>query len=219
MAKGAVQRADTHIVAPSAWRFPERLVGRGTRLLAQQCWYWGCDVRRPEGNLLLEYGFARTRPPCPKVGSTIYTCAPTPGAQIALWSFGVFMGREPFGGLFLDRFRFEPRLLDAPALPPSIWTLEELPATRRPCGAERERTASLLGALIGWIVAYEDAIRDSYGPGYREGCLQQWSRQKLALPANQLVPEWHALIAAIAAELGAIDMHAQGATQRRSAVC
>lgn len=218
MAKRAVQRARTRIVAPSAWRFPERLVGRGTRLLAQQCWYWGCDVRRPAGNLLLERGFARARSPEGSSGSTIYTCAPTQGVQIALWSFGVFIGREALGGLFLDRFRFEPRLLAASALPPSIWQQEELPDTRRPGEQDRERTAALLGDLIGWIVAYEEGLLGSYGPGYRENCLYEWSRKKLALPADQLVPEWRALASSITAELSATDIYAQGATPWRSAV-
>ena len=218
MAKRSVQLARTGIAAPTAWRFPERLVGRGTRLLAQQCWYWGCDVRRPAGNLLLEHGFARTRPPAGTDGSTIYTYAPTREVQIALWSFGVFIGREGLGGLFLDRFRFEPRPLDAAALPPSIWRREDLPPLRRPCERDRERTAALLGDLIGWIVVYEDALLGSYGPGYREACLRQWSRQKLALPADQLVSGWQALAGAITAELSATGIHAQGATQWRSAV-
>lgn len=72
------------------WRFPERLVSQGTKLLTQQCWYWGCDVRRAEGNLLLERGFTRTRPPAGAEGSTAYALEPALGAQLTLWSFGFF---------------------------------------------------------------------------------------------------------------------------------
>jgi hypothetical protein len=108
---------------PPFWRFPERLVSRGTKLLSQQLWYWGCDVRRPEGNLLLDHGFARTRPSEGVQGSTIYALEPTPGAQVILWGFGVFFGRGELGGLFLNRFRFEPLLSEGAALAPAIWRM------------------------------------------------------------------------------------------------
>jgi hypothetical protein len=42
---------------------PRELMNRGRTLLHQQCWLWGQDIRRAEGNLLLEYGFERKRPP------------------------------------------------------------------------------------------------------------------------------------------------------------
>lgn len=56
------------------------------------------------------------------------------------------------------------------------------------------------GGLIGRIVAYEGALLASYGPEYRADCLRQWSRQRLALPADQLVPGWLALARAVTAE-------------------
>ena len=32
-------------------------------LFSQQIWCWGCDIRRPEGNWLVELGFERMAPP------------------------------------------------------------------------------------------------------------------------------------------------------------
>ncbi len=39
------------------------LARRGRKLLHEQCSHWGADIRREEGNLLIEYGFERYRPP------------------------------------------------------------------------------------------------------------------------------------------------------------
>ncbi len=180
-------------VPETTWRFPERLVSRGTKLLTQQCWYWGCDVRRPEGNLLLAMGFARTRPPEGVEGSTLYTLEPAPGAQVILWSFGIFFGHAGAGGLFLDRFRFEPLLTNQTTLPPEIWRSEQLPALSRAVDADRAHLTALLGDLVRWVVAYEQTVLAVQGLAYREACLAQWSRQKLGLPADAMVSAWQNL--------------------------
>lgn len=202
-------RATRKPVPDTTWRFPERLVNRGTRLLTQQCWYWGCDVRRPEGNLLLALGFDRTRPPEGVEGSTLYMCEPAPGAQVILWSFGVFFGCAGAGGLFLNRFRFEPLLMDQATLPPAIWQIEQLPNLSRAGGADRARLSALLGDLLHWVVAYELTVLAVQGLGYREACLAQWSRSKLGLPADAIVPAWQTLTVAIEASCSS----AAGATK------
>ncbi|HVF09872.1 MAG TPA: hypothetical protein VNA16_03670 [Abditibacteriaceae bacterium] len=57
----------------------------GKRLLAQQCWCWGQDVRYVEGNLLLRYGFERRRAPQWQSGATTYLLRHLPDRVIALW--------------------------------------------------------------------------------------------------------------------------------------
>lgn len=197
--------------AAAPWRFPERLVSRGSRLLAQQCWYWGCDVRRPEGNLLVALGFARARPPEGVEGGTMYIREPAPDAQLILWSFGVFYGRAGAGGLFLDRFRFEPQLTDGATLAPQIWRIEQLPPRGRAGEADRARLAALLGELIGRVIAYEHTVLAAEGPAYREACLAQWSRRKLGLPADALLPAWRALAAEIDASCTSATSTTRGA--------
>lgn len=204
-------RATRKPVAETTWRFPERLVSRGTRLLTQQCWYWGCDVRRPEGNLLLALGFERTRPPEGVEGSTMYLLEPAPGAQVILWSFGVFFGCEGAGGLFLNRFRFEPLLLEQAALLPAIWQIEQLPTMSRAGDADRARLNALLGDLLRWVVEYEHAVLAVQGLAYREACLAQWSRQKLGLPADGLVPAWQTLAEEINVSCTSVASETKGA--------
>ncbi len=183
-------QTNEHPVAASTWRFPERLVSWGTRLLTQQCWNWGCDVRRPEGNLLLEAGFTRVRPPTGVTGNTLYALHPSPETQIILWSFGIFFGQAASGGLLLNRFRFAPHSMDTPTLPLTIWTQEHLPPLHRPAAADRERLALLLAGLLDWISAYESTVLAEQGVAYREACLAQWSRRKLGVPAAELPARW-----------------------------
>ncbi len=101
----------------------------------------------------------------------------------SLWSFGVFFERAGAGGLFLNRFRFEPLLAEQAALPPAIWQIEQLPTLSRAGDADRARISALLGDLLRRVVAYELTVLAAQGLAYREARLARWSRSKLGLPA------------------------------------
>jgi hypothetical protein len=174
--------------APAHWRFPEQLVGQGTKLFTQQCWNWGCDVRRQAGNLLRAYGFRHQQRPTTEAGSSSYTLAPAADVQLRLWSFGL-VWHTPAGSLFLDRYRFAPRLLRMAELPPAVWRPEQL-LHRLGAEADRALIADLLGATIRAIVDYEQWVFTQYGYPYRYDCLMQWSRRALALPVEALAPSW-----------------------------
>lgn len=70
-------------------KIPSRTRKYATILLDQQLWCFGCDIRRTAGNLLLEYGFERKRPPISQKGSSCYSLN-WQGKQILLWGFGIF---------------------------------------------------------------------------------------------------------------------------------
>lgn len=57
-------------------------------LLDQQLWCWGCDIRRPEGNLLLEYGFRAHQPSAEGHSSTCYELSRDVVRTVLLWAFG-----------------------------------------------------------------------------------------------------------------------------------
>ena len=57
---------------------------KGQELLHQQCWNWGRDIVRSEGNLLLEAGFLKRRPPGEEAGSSCYTLALSDGDSLML---------------------------------------------------------------------------------------------------------------------------------------
>lgn len=91
---------------------------RGAELMHQQCWCWGQDVRRPEGNLLLENGFERTRAPEDVSGSFRYWLERN-GTRLALWGFGVGCHARRVSGVTIvlkSSKSLRPRLLADPPI-------------------------------------------------------------------------------------------------------
>ncbi|MCU0491612.1 MAG: hypothetical protein MUD01_08490 [Chloroflexaceae bacterium] len=180
---------------------PTKLLNQGTKLLNQQCWAWGYDVRRPAGNLLLDYGFARqARPSAETRGSSAYHFSPAHDARVTLWTFGVVYAVAGQGALYLNRFVFDPRLLASHELPPNIWLPEQLPPHARPqTPADWERTTAMLPAACRWIASYEQWVLDTQGLAYRQETIAAWSRAKMALPPAELPARWLAFVEALAA--------------------
>lgn len=183
----------------------------GPALLNQQCWLWGCDVRRPEGNLLLEYGFARTRPPEGVTGSNAYTLVTPAGQQIVLWAFGLWYG-DARGGLFVGRYQCLP-LLAATATPPAAAFLPThvtgvaVPGT----AAEWRRGLLLLADALSWIAAYERWVLASVGLPYREACVNAWERGTCRVPPLQALHLWQEFATACRVHL-ASDVEKGGGT-------
>lgn len=161
-------------------RLPFALGKRGSALLNQQCWLWGQDVRRAEGNLLLELGFERQRPPDGQQGCTQYTrvCA---GAELRLWGFG-FYYRDGDSGLYLNRYAFTPQHA---TLHEAVWTAGAVPVqpTAVECGT--------MAAAVRAVAALEQQTQQAVGLPYRLHCLFGWNKR--ALPPAELVPAWLAL--------------------------
>lgn len=173
---------------------PTEVRRRGRVLLNQQLWLWGQDIRRPEGNALLEYGFERTRPPEGQKGSNTYTCQPAPGTVVTLWAFGLSYARADRGAVFLPRFTFTPRLVAAEAPPGVIWSPTQLPDCRAPRGArEWARAHRLFIPALRWIADYECWIAGRLGLPYRRACVEAWP--KVRVPADRLADAWAQLIA------------------------
>jgi hypothetical protein len=164
---------------------------RGAELLHQQCWCWGQDLRRVEGNLLLQYGFERTRPPEGMAGSSRYRLR-GPDFDVTLWGFGVAYRREPCGAIYVNRYCFVPRWLPLETPIDGIWRAEAMAATRRP-GTRREvrRSRRLLQSLLRWMAGYEKWVLQTAGLSYRQRSLSQWT--KTDIPAERMALEWELL--------------------------
>gem|GEM_PF-4837990 len=63
---------------------------------------------RPEGNLPLEAGFHKRRPPEGETGSSCYTLALPDGERLTLWGFGLFYATPRQGGVYLNPYQFQP---------------------------------------------------------------------------------------------------------------
>lgn len=164
---------------------------RGAELMHQQCWCWGQDVRRPAGNLLLDYGFTRSRPPESISGSSRYT-RHAQGIRLTLWGFGVAFSVEHCGGIYVNRYCFVPRWLGESASLEFVWHAENMTSLRRPfTRREIRRSRRLLRSLIRWIAGYERWVNDRFGASYRRSTLAQWSQTSIA--AERMSAEWELL--------------------------
>ncbi|HUO07791.1 MAG TPA: hypothetical protein VM008_05800 [Phycisphaerae bacterium] len=174
----------------------------GRVLLHQQCWLFGCDIRRKEGNLLLAVGFDRHRPPAGLEASTQYRLELPSGCRICLWGFGIFYGDPTLSaGVFLNRFDFDPRLSPRHDYGPDTWKPEAL------CGLRRVRTQSdralaksLVPAALEWIAEYESWILETVGIGYRRACLDRWPHESVA--PHETVYAWRKLARAVRRRVG-----------------
>jgi hypothetical protein len=153
---------------------------RGKALLNRQCWLWGQDIKRAEGNLLLVHGFERLRPPDGLSGSSQYTLSLPGNLNIRLWGFGIYFGAE--SGIFLNRFEFMPR----EASMADLWQARDM------TGLPRARNLSLLVQILRWIGAYEAWVLCTLGVEYRKSCLCGWQGGNVTRP--DLIPEaWRVL--------------------------
>lgn len=181
-------------------RYLPRVLRRwGEEMVHQQCWNWGQDIRRRQGNLLLEYGFTRHRIPDELAettqGCTAYRIGLPKRASLTLWAFGVFYGDPQYGGMFLARYRFLPKRLNTCDLAAPIWSLDQLPPRHTPRADEEWRaTITLLTRALRWISEYERWVMEAYGLRYRRECLKRWEQE--TIPAEKAAADWERLAAA-----------------------
>lgn len=163
-----------------------QILRRGTALLHQQCWLWGCDIRRSEANLLLAYGFVRQADPEGK-RSTQYTLRLEDGSIVRLWGSGLYFG-DAEEGVFLNRFAFEPRL---------VRFTEDWQDPARLKEAPRYLDFQCLSAVCNWIAVYETWALLQHGEAYRRICLS--SGPDPTQEAERIATAWRQLADELAA--------------------
>ena len=168
---------------------------KGQELLHRQCWNWGRDIVRPEGNLLLEAGFLKRRPPEGEAGSSCYTLALPDGDRLMLWGFGLLYGTPRKGGVFLRRYQFQPVWLPLETVQEPIWRPDMIPAPQMP--PSPRVPADLTVAAIRRIAEYEEWVLARCGLEYRRAVLRQWKRPAGKLPPQVLPHAWRTLADAI----------------------
>jgi hypothetical protein len=146
------------------------------RLMHQQCWLWGFDIRSVEGNLLLEFGFERTRPMVETTGSSRYALR-LDGWNLDLWGFGAVC-RCGDMRLYINRYDVEPMLIVDPkwpqastASPPEQASLAAVEPGTDPYAGLCERAAR----FFLWIAGYEEWVLQRRGLGYRRESLRAWT--------------------------------------------
>jgi hypothetical protein len=163
----------------------------GALLLHQQCWCWGQDIRRPQGNLLLEYGFSRSRPPEGMSGCSRY-CYRDEASILYLWGFGVAFGCVEGHAIVLNRYSFAPRWYHSTASLERVWNADQLSETRPPAfKRQRNYARRQLRTLLRCIARYEAWVLESRGIDYRRSCLREWHRP--AILPGRMPREWQQL--------------------------
>ena len=166
------------------------LRGQGQKLLHQQCWNWGQDILRPEGNLLLEAGFTKQRPPQGVTGSTRYVLRLVGAGCWMLWGFGFFYGTPDLGGVYVNRFQFRPRWMGLDAVEEPIWKQDMIPSGELP--PDPSVLLKLAATAVRRIADYEDWVLDRCGLPYRLAVLAQW-REAARMAPERLPEAWRAL--------------------------
>ena len=169
------------------------------RLLDQEMWCLGQDIRREAGNLLLQHGFVRYRPPEGQQGSSAYMQEIDPAKRLVVWGWGLFFGDTALGGLHLRRYDFAPRYTPVSTLALPLWSPEQLPATNSPREVEEcLRVRQLLTMAFTQLSRYEDWVQHTQGLTYRRACVNSWHRA--ASVSAELMPQtWQTLAAQCAA--------------------
>ncbi|CAN5889833.1 hypothetical protein BH23PLA1_BH23PLA1_41960 [soil metagenome] len=169
---------------------PEPLRREAVRLLDQQMWCWGQDIRCPAGNALIRYGFQRL-PVAPGItGCTAYAKPGEAGGQFVVWGSGLFFGSPGDGGLALRRLEFRPTWTPRDTLAIPLLTAGAVPSFHQ--SADVERLARLIQGAIDQIVAYESWAAETLGQDHRCQCVATW--KKSTVPADQIIPAWKALL-------------------------
>ena len=173
---------------------------KGQALLHQQCWNWGRDIVRPEGNLLLEAGFNRQRPPEGEDGSSCYSLELPADGQLMLWGFGLFYGTSGQGGVYLKRYEFRPEWLPLEAVQEPIWKPAMVPEEQTP--PSPRVPLELTAAAARRLADYEEWVLEGCGLEYRCGVLRQWKQAAKALPPQTVPQAWRGVADAIEEQLG-----------------
>lgn len=160
-------------------------------LFHQQLFCWGKDIESASGNLLVRYGLERTPAPPDSRAASLYRVETSATRRIVLRGFGLFIGDDRWGGIFVRRETFFPMLTRTADLTRPVWLAEDLPRLRRPQADDRGNVQKLLIALTVWIADYERWITAHFGLAYRRRSLVPWKKlRNLVIPASEITASW-----------------------------
>ncbi len=157
--------------------------------LAQQMYFWGCDVGHKQGNLLVKYGMMRiARAERHGEGSSRYRM-PWLGGTFEVHSFcaGWYPSDESEKGALFVRGKeclYECR--GSAPLTPGRYELD-----RYAC-ANRDEMLSLCVPILAWVANYERWIAANTEVGYRERCWEALGELRHGKPwlPPQVASEW-----------------------------
>ena len=181
-------------------------ISHAVSLLSQQIWCWGRDIRRKQGNLLIECGFQRVKQPAGvEIEDSVYTLKLTENRSIILRGFGVYYCDNAHGAIFMPRYEFIPGYTKNTTLEQPLWSSDELPELYFPAESEWDSYTTMLADLVNWIRDYEHKVIQEQGIDYRISTLTEWDNgeRKVTTP-QEVVAEW-GKIGAIISKMQYVD--------------
>lgn len=177
--------------AVNEFALPPSLEQRAARLLEQQMWCLGHDIRH-ERNLLLEYGFSRERPPHGVRGSSTYRIEKE-GLTLSLWGFGILAANRGMGTLAIKRHGFTPSWSSQELLTRDVWQAHDLPSLGTPTEKKEQwQAALLLEKTMSFMADYEAWIIKRCGERYRSSVIKRWT-QKPLIGGQKMEAGWREL--------------------------
>lgn len=162
-----------------------------------QHWLWGCDVRHPRGNLLLDWGLRRVPVPPDCRAPSLYLAELQGGLTVFLRGFGTVIASPEVGGIFLSRYLPQPEWMptfDCETLP---FVPAQLPHRRSPSSLETDQIRHLLVRFFDWIADWERTALTHLGPADRDGSILAWSPRGAEVTAASLPETWEQLARAL----------------------
>lgn len=189
-ARGKSCRPTCHCVSADLWM-------EANGLFDLQVWLWGKDIQHGDGNGLIRYGFDRHPPPEGSDAASIYRLSLRGGRRVTLRGFGLFFSDRTLGGLFMQRYAFQPQCTQALDLPADAWSSPMLEDLRVPEGkAEHRNSLSLLRQAVRWMANYERWAWKALGRTHRQRAVAKWRDSgKPVVPAGQLHRAWRQWLA------------------------
>jgi hypothetical protein len=156
------------------WKDREKR-SHASELLHQQLYVLGRDIECKHGNLLVHYGAKKKCSP-DGCAVSLYSFRLHGGYRLALRGFGVFVGLNRIGGLFLYRYQIEPRWMPSATFEPIAWLPNQMPRTHKVRDSESGAALELVNEVFHFFRDYESWIRDQFGKHYRIGQLTAFQR-------------------------------------------
>jgi hypothetical protein len=174
------------------------LAAWGEDLLHHQCWAWGADVRRPEGNLLVQCGFERAA-----AGAARRYTLRRRDRLVVLWPFGMVYSassRAHAPAIYVGRYNFDPRCITTESAL-SAWSsiqFDDIAADE----VSKPRALEFLLGTVRWIESYERWVGHVAGPAYRDRTLLTWKSSTLC--GYELLHGWKCLSRDLGGEMSRV---------------
>ncbi len=179
-----------HSKEPTVFKFTRKSRRLMLALFESQMWCWGADIRRPEGNLLTEFGFTKIRPEGCGCGSTHYYFNQD-SLSVHLWGFAALFTIPEFGTLTLYRHKWEPRWSKEILNLNNLWRAGDLPRLGMPTDScDYERAAAIFKEAVSFMARYEVYVKNTVGDRYRADVFRSHPKPRRLYTTSSLVEGW-----------------------------